>query len=71
MAKFDHSLTDEKHIVFQHVELTSIGLSRCRCGSQIDPFDTSVKCLYCAEWFCLTCAEDHFGETRQGWKDNH
>jgi hypothetical protein len=25
----------------------------------------AYKCLYCGFWFCLPCAEIHFGKTKE------
>ena len=34
-------------------------------GCQIQaPIRFLFRCLYCGIWYCKTCAEDHFGETR-------
>lgn len=32
--------------------------------------DKMYKCLYCDIWYCTKCAETHFGQTQQEWKDN-
>jgi hypothetical protein len=34
----------------------------CGCGTE-RALVLMYKCLYCNEWFCHSCAEDHFGET--------
>lgn len=36
---------------------------RCDCKKSF-PILEMYKCLYCSAYFCLSCAEDHFGETR-------
>lgn len=35
---------------------------RCGCLKKLWIQD-AYKCLYCKEWFCEKCAEEHFGET--------
>lgn len=34
------------------------------CGKWVR-IDHAYKCLYCSFWFCATCAEKHFGKTRE------
>jgi len=34
----------------------------CRCGRERSLI-YMYRCLYCGEWFCTQCAEDHFGKT--------
>ena len=31
------------------------------------PMRFLFRCLYCGIWFCKTCAEDHFGQTRDDY----
>lgn len=35
-----------------------------KCGEKIQ-ISSAYKCLYCSYWFCPTCAEAHFGKTRE------
>jgi formylmethanofuran dehydrogenase subunit E len=35
---------------------------RCACRKKLELKD-SYRCLYCKEWFCEQCAEEHFGKT--------
>jgi hypothetical protein len=37
------------------------------CGKWVR-IDKAYKCLYCEFWFCLTCAEIHFGKTKEQHK---
>jgi len=39
-----------------------LGHEECR---HVMPIDRAYKCLYCGFWFCTTCAEKHFGKTRE------
>lgn len=32
----------------------------CPCGNEL-PLVEAFRCLYCEVWFCLGCAEEHFG----------
>lgn len=34
----------------------------CICGVKVNIMDM-YQCLYCREWFCRDCAEEHFGQT--------
>ena len=36
----------------------------CRCGWERAVLKM-YRCLYCGEWLCEVCAEDHFGKTRE------
>jgi hypothetical protein len=36
----------------------------CGCGLKL-PLRFAFRCLYCGEWYCQTCAEKHFGKTRE------
>lgn len=38
---------------------------RCACG-QLRALELAFRCLYCGAWFCVPCAELHFGETILG-----
>lgn len=40
---------------------------RCRC-SQMCSMKTAYKCLYCGEYYCRKCAEDHFGKTVEQYR---
>lgn len=39
----------------------------CPCGRD-RAIEHSYKCLYCGVWFCESCAEEHFGETRSDYR---
>lgn len=44
---------------------------RCGCGKKLWPHQ-AYKCLYCGEWYCKQCAEEHFGKTVAQYKaDKH
>lgn len=40
----------------------------CECG-QVRALELAYRCLYCGAWFCVPCAELHFGMTVQAWKE--
>jgi len=44
-----------------------LGTITCRCGWKRGIMHM-FQCLYCREWFCERCAEDHFGKTREQWR---
>ena len=35
----------------------------CGCGLRL-PLRFAYRCLYCGEFYCQSCAEEHFGKTR-------
>ena len=47
-----------------------LGTITCGCGRRRSIMH-AVRCLYCDEWFCETCAEDHFGKTRRRHKQEN
>jgi hypothetical protein len=55
----------------QHVELIEQGATlstvTCPCGRE-RAINRAVRCLYCDIWYCETCAEEHFGETRADYR---
>lgn len=38
-----------------------------KCGRKVS-MTNAYKCLYCSFWFCLPCAEKHFGKTKEQHK---
>lgn len=36
----------------------------CGCGLKL-PLRFAYRCLYCGEFYCQSCAEAHFGKTRE------
>lgn len=46
----------------QFKEIQNTNSITCGCGHNV-PVRFMYKCLYCGEWYCKTCAEEHFGET--------
>ena len=39
----------------------------CPCG-RCRGITHAVRCLYCKIWYCETCAEEHFGQTREEYR---
>ncbi len=39
----------------------------CKCNT-CAPLRFMYRCLYCGEFFCLHCAEIHFGKTRSEYR---
>ena len=42
----------------------------CGCGIQYS-IEMMYQCLYCNEWYCKSCAEDHFGKSVEQWRKEH
>lgn len=38
----------------------------CCCGRP-RALELAYRCLYCGEWYCFNCAQDHFGMTVADW----
>ena len=41
----------------------------CGCGSK-RAVVKMYQCLYCNEWYCVTCAEQHFGQTIKQYRES-
>jgi len=39
-------------------------MMKCGCGLEA-PIRFMYRCLYCGEFYCQSCAERHFGKTRE------
>lgn len=65
-----HEETAEEKAEFVMNQLREIKNSRpkvtCNCGTLIYWFN-AFRCLYCGEFYCQSCAEEHFGKTRKEW----
>ena len=41
----------------------------CGCGTKRGVL-LMYKCLYCGEWYCTVCAEQHFGKTIKQYRED-
>lgn len=57
-----------KAIVRQARQLTRGEKTDCMCGGSFHAHQL-FRCLYCGEWYCLPCAEKHFGLTRKQYEE--
>lgn len=48
----------------QFEEAKGPGHVTCGCGLRL-PLRFAYRCLYCGEFYCQSCAEEHFGKTRE------
>lgn len=64
----DRAETPEKkaHLQQQWKDATGKRVITCWCG-QKRALEMAYRCLYCGAWFCVPCAETHFGQTIQRW----
>lgn len=51
-------------------ESMTTGYVTCECGRVLSDL-IQYRCLYCSVVFCATCAEKHFGMTREEYKKAH
>lgn len=61
-----HQETKTEKQAFVHKQTqqaASHGFIRCFCEIKV-PVWKAYRCLYCGEFYCLRCAEVHFGKTR-------
>lgn len=56
--------------------MLSRGVAPCACGAEVSPeckglgyVKKGYSCLYCDEWFCASCAEKHFGCSKEKWTE--
>jgi len=71
MPRIDHEKSgDPEWIGKQEDDFFLRQTSVCRCGNFLSSI-SSYKCLYCKEWFCTECAEEHFGVTVEEWNRTH
>jgi len=42
-------------------------LISCRCGNvfYLHQFNRGFRCFFCGEWFCQTCAKEHFNRSNE------
>lgn len=52
----------------QWAEAVETRAIHCGCG-QVRALEMAFRCLYCGLWFCVPCAEAHFGKTVLEWKN--
>ena len=60
-AKITFVAKQFKEAMYQ--EGQSVQQVTCGCGLTM-PLRFAFRCLYCGEFYCQPCAEDHFGKTR-------
>lgn len=60
--------TEEKkrHLQDQWTEVNANQTIHCWCGQKRSVL-MAYRCLYCGAWFCVPCAEHHFGQSLQDW----
>lgn len=51
---------------FREASISPAAVS-CRCGRTF-ALRFMYRCLYCGEYYCLRCAEVHFGMSREQYK---
>lgn len=51
-----------------HVSIHNFWMGCAGCDFTFD-ISELFKCLYCWMWFCEKCAEEHFGKTREQWRE--
>jgi len=55
----------------QFNQLWALSEVTCHCKATVH-FMSAFRCLYCGEFFCMACAEVHFGQTQRDWmKQRH
>lgn len=58
-----------KETVEQDAAGVTVRLATITCGcGWVRGITEMYQCLYCREWFCQFCAENHFGKTVKQYK---
>lgn len=63
-AKRDHVLRQMQQASASKTEI------ECRCGQRVRLW-MAFRCLYCGEYFCKGCAEEHYGKSRAEYLAEH
>jgi len=58
----------QKILKRQAAEMQKGGSTFCGCGTQLNIMN-SFRCLYCGLFLCVSCAETHFGITRETYDE--
>jgi len=73
------SMTKQEFLSYQIRETVNQSLDKvpvrlatitCRCG-WTRGIMLMYQCLYCREWFCQDCAENHFGKTVAQYREEN
>ena len=72
LSKIEHIGKQIRETVEQDKQGISARLTviTCACGWKRGIMKM-YQCLYCNEWLCELCAEEHFGKTRKQWRQEH
>ena len=76
MARCECPVTDEERVekrirVRKQFEQAK-GPTQVTCGcGRTNPIRFMYRCLYCGEFYCQPCAEEHFGKTREQYNAEH
>jgi len=53
-------------------ELDRVTEARVTCSCGVNKHVVEMyHCLYCEEWYCKSCAEEHFGKTVKEWREDN
>jgi hypothetical protein len=62
---------DKRMLIRRQLDAVTGGYAiECICGRHF-AMTRMYRCLYCGVWFCATCAEVHFGQTRAEYREKH
>jgi hypothetical protein len=62
---------DKRALIRRQLDaVTGDSAIECACKRYF-PAARMYRCLYCGVWFCATCAEVHFGQTRAEYREKH
>lgn len=56
----------QRLLLKQAAEMDIAGATQCGCGKPINAVN-SFRCVYCGQFLCVSCAEIHFGLTREDY----
>lgn len=56
----------KRHLKCQWAQIQEDRTITCECGLR-RAVELSFKCLFCGVFYCVNCAEVHFGQTQMEW----
>lgn len=63
--------SEDKKVILKKQWTDAVELRAILCGcGQSRALEVAYRCLYCGQWFCVPCAEAHFGMTVRAWREN-
>jgi hypothetical protein len=56
----------QRLLLKQAYDMDLTGKTQCGCGKEVNALN-SFRCVYCGQFLCVKCAEEHFGVTSEAY----